>query len=74
MPFGLTNAPSVFQRLMQKVLMGLNTSEGPSFVSADIDDIILSTTLEQHLEHLRIVLQHLHEFGLKLKPAKCCFI
>ena len=24
MPFGLTNAPSVFQRLMQKVLMGLN--------------------------------------------------
>ena len=24
MPFGLTNAPVVFQRLMQRVLMGLN--------------------------------------------------
>ena len=29
MPFGLTNAPSVFQRLMQRVLIGLNPPEGP---------------------------------------------
>ena len=28
MPFGLTNAPSVFQQLMQKILMGLNPEEG----------------------------------------------
>ena len=32
MPFGLTNAPSVFQRLMQRVLAGLNPEEGPDFV------------------------------------------
>lgn len=41
MPFGLTNVPSVFQRLMQQVLMGLNPESGPSFVSAYIDDILV---------------------------------
>ena len=70
MPFGLTNAPSVFQRLMQRVLMGLNPCSGPGFVSTYIDDILVfSTTLEQHLKHLRLVLQRLSEVGLKLNPA-----
>ena len=41
MPFGLTNVPSVFQRLMEQVLMGLNPESGPSFVSAYIDDILV---------------------------------
>ena len=42
MPFGLTNAPAVFQRLMQNVITGLNPEEGPDFVSAYIDDILIS--------------------------------
>ena len=41
MIFGLTNAPSVFQRLMQKVLMGPNPPKGPEFVAVYIDDIII---------------------------------
>ena len=41
MPFGLTNAPAVFQRLMQRVLMGLNPEDGPDFVAVYINDIIL---------------------------------
>ena len=41
MPFGLCNAPSVFQRLMQRVLMGLNPAEGPDFVSVYIDDVLV---------------------------------
>ena len=37
MPFGLTNAPSVFQRLMERVLAGLNPENGPDFVAVYID-------------------------------------
>ena len=75
MPFGLTNAPSVFQRLMQKVLAGLNPENGPDFVAAYIDDILVfSRILEEHLEHLRLVIERLEEAKLKLKPVKCQFI
>ena len=75
MPFGLTNAPSVFQRLMQKVLAGLNPENGPDFVAVYIDDILVfSCTLEEHLEHLQLVIEWLEEAKLKLKPVKCQFI
>ena len=53
MPFGLTNAPAVFQRLMQRVLMGLNPAGGKDFVAVYIDDVLVfSHSLEDHLEHL----------------------
>ena len=74
MPFGLTNAPAVFQRLMQRALMGLNPEGGPSFVSVYIDDILVfSRTLEDHVNHLKRVIERLTEVGLKLKPTKCFF-
>ena len=75
MPFGLTNAPSVFERLMERVLAGLNPENGPDFVAVYIDDVIVfSRTLEQHLQHLRQVIQRISDAGLKLKPSKCHFI
>ena len=75
MPFGLTNAPSVFQRLMQKVLAGLNPVSGPDFVSVYIDDmLVFLTTLEEHLQHLEKVISCLSDAGLKLQPAKCHFV
>ena len=75
MPFGLTNAPAVFQRLMQTVLMGLNPVEGKQFVSVYIDDVLVfSQSLDEHLEHLRLVIQKIQDAGLKLKPAKCQFV
>jgi len=50
MPFGLNNAPAVFQRLMQKVLMGLNPDDGANFVSVYLDDVIIySETLENFI-------------------------
>ena len=75
MPFGLKNAPAVFQRLMQRVLMGLNPEEGPDFVSVYLDDVLVfSETLEGHLRHLCSVIERLAAAGLKLKPSKCHFI
>ena len=75
MPFGLTNAPSVFQRLMQKVLMGLNPESGPDFVSVYIDDIlVVSSSLEEHIHHLQLVLERIITANLKLKPSKCRFV
>lgn len=75
MPFGLTNAPSVFQRLMSHVLMGLNSDDGPDFVAVYIDDVLVfSRTLTDHIEHLKLVIGRLQEVGLKLRPKKCHFI
>ena len=74
MPFGLKNAPGVFQRLMQKVVSSLNPGSGPDFVSVYLDDILVfSKNLNEHLEHLRLVIERLVEVGLKLKPSKCKF-
>ena len=58
MPFGLTNAPSVFMQAMNDVLEGL------SFVSVYLDDILIfSKTPEEHIEHVKIVLQRIKDHG-----------
>ena len=75
MPFGLTNAPIVFQRLIQQILSSTNPEDGPRFVTAYIDDLLVfSSTLSEHLHHLRLILTKLRDVGLKLNPGKCCFI
>ena len=75
MPFGLKNAPSVFQRLMQQVLSGVNPDDGPSFVTAYIDDLLVfSSSLQEYLKHLYRIIRRLREVGLKINPAKCQFI
>ena len=57
-PFGLKNATAVFQHLMSKVLMGLNPENGHDFVAVYFDDVIIfSDTFEDHLDHLKLVLQ-----------------
>ena len=72
MPFGLINASSVFQRLMEKVLVGLNPEDGPDFVAVYIDnDIVFSCTLE---EYAPAASPTGHSARLKLIPGKCHFI
>ena len=75
MPFGLTNALAAFQKLIQKVLEGLNPEDGNDFVIAYIDDILVySHTLEGHLDHLQNVIARLCSANLRLKPSKCKFV
>lgn len=45
---------------MQRVLMGLNTTEDKDFVAVYIDDVLVfSRTLEDHLKHLKLVIDRL---------------
>jgi len=61
MLFGLCNAPSAFQRLMDRVLCGLNPKGGSKFVTVYLDDVLIfSPTLEEHLIHLRLVLDRIN--------------
>ena len=68
LPFGLCNAVSLFQRLMDKLLVGLNWYVCLVY----LDDIaVFSKTFEQHLVRLELVIQRLYLAGLKLSPEKC---
>ena len=60
---------------MQKVLSDLKTDDGRDFAEVYIDDVLIfCKTLEEHLQHIRLVLEQLKKAGLKLKPAKCHFL
>ena len=67
MPFGLQGAPATFQRMMDTILRGCN-----SYAAAYLDDVVIhSNDWEEHLTHIRSILQRLREAGLTVKPRKC---
>jgi hypothetical protein len=69
-PFGLTNAPAVFMDYMNRIFH----SYLDKFVVVFIDDILVySKTLEEHKEHLKIVMEILKEKQLYAKLEKCEF-
>ena len=70
MPFGLTNAPATFQTLMNQILRPYIDK----FVLVYLDDILVySNSEEEHLEHLRLVLEALRKHKLYARPKKCTF-
>ncbi|GKC62825.1 putative reverse transcriptase domain-containing protein [Tanacetum coccineum] len=70
MPFGLTNALAVFIDLMNRVCRPYLDK----FVIVFIDDILIySKTREEHVEHLRLVLELLKKEKLYAKFSKCEF-
>ena len=67
-PFGLMQAPAYFQRLINKVLVGLD------FAFGYLDDILIySPDVPTHLVHMRQLFQRLREADLKLNREKCNF-
>ncbi|GJT05470.1 putative reverse transcriptase domain-containing protein [Tanacetum coccineum] len=70
MPFGLTNALAIFIDLMNKVCRPYLDK----FVIVFIDYILIySKTREEHVEHLRLVLELLKKEKLYAKFSKCEF-
>ncbi|GBG92564.1 hypothetical protein CBR_g56037 [Chara braunii] len=67
MPFGLTNAPATPQTAMNDIFRDILEE----YVLVYLDDILVySRTLEDHLKHLRDVLQRLRKHGFYAKLSK----
>ena len=67
MSFGLTNAPAVFMDLMNRVFCSFLDK----FIVVFIDDVLVySKSIEEHREHLRMVLQTLREHQLYANFSK----
>ncbi len=70
LPFGLSNAPAVFQALVNDVLKDMVDQ----FIYVYLDDILIfSHSLQEHVQHVRRVLQRLLENGFFVKAEKCIF-
>ena len=69
MPFGLCNAPVTFQRLMQKDQSGFGGQNPLSGMFID-NIVVYYDSVQEHLEHLRLLFTRLNRVGLKLHPGK----
>ena len=70
MPFRLTNAPETFCNLMNNVLFDYLDD----FVVVYLYDIVIyNRTLEEHVNHLSLVLSQLRKYTLYVKIEKCEF-
>ncbi|GBG76052.1 hypothetical protein CBR_g21292 [Chara braunii] len=70
MPFGLTNAPATFQAAMTTEFRHMLDR----FVLIYLDDILVySRSLDEHVEHLRSVLERLQQAKYKANRDKCEF-
>jgi len=70
MTFGLKNTGATYQRAMNLIfhdLLGV-------ILEVYIDDIVIkSAGLSHHLADLRLALERMRQYGLKMNPLKCAF-
>ena len=70
MPMELTGSPPTFQCLVEKVLAVLTWKICVPYLD---DIIIFSSTLEEHLDRLRLVFERFRAHNSKINPDKCNF-
>jgi hypothetical protein len=70
LPFGIMNAPAAFQRMMDLLLRGLSWSCAMVYMD---DVIVFSSSWEEHMKNLRMVLDRLASANLTVKLSKCQF-
>lgn len=70
LPFGLVNSVAEFQKIIDKVL-GPNILQ---FAAVYVDDIhIMSTSFEEHIYHLQMILNKFKEFNVTINMDKSQF-
>ena len=70
MTFGLKNAGATYQRAMNLIFHDLFGV----ILEVYIDDIVIkSAGLGNHLADLRLALERMRRYGLKMSPLKCAF-
>lgn len=71
MPFGLKTAPATFQRLMNNILKDYINK----ICLVYLDDIIIfSTSLQEHLDSIKLIFNRLKEANLKVQLDKSEFL
>ncbi len=69
LPMGIVGSPDIFQAKMSELMVALE------FVRTYLDDLLCITkvSLDNHLDHSRLVLTRLQEVGLKFNAPKSKF-
>lgn len=68
LPMGMSNSPATFERLMEKVMSGLDHN----ILLIYLDDLIIhGKSFSEHMDHLETVLSRLIQANLKVSPKKC---
>lgn len=71
LPFGLKTSPAIFQRILSNILRKHGLTK---FAVNYIDDILIySPSFEEHVKHIKQVLQAITIEGFRLKFKKCTF-
>lgn len=71
LPFGLKTAPAIFQRILSNILRKYKLTD---FCVNYIDDILIfSKSFDEHIIHLKQLLEAILTEGFRLKFTKCTF-